>query len=40
MNLWLPRYNNYALMRVDRCAHDRNLAYANNAYGRVGSARA
>jgi hypothetical protein len=29
----------YALMRVDRCARDRNLAYANNAHGRVGSAR-
>ena len=30
----------YALMRADHCARDRNLAYANNAYGRVGSARA
>ena len=29
----------YALMRADRCARDRNLAYANNAHGRVGSAR-
>ena len=35
-----PRANTYALMRADRCARDRNLAYATNANGRVGSARA
>ena len=36
-----PRAGAYALMRADRsgCARDRNLAYANNAHGRVGSAR-
>ena len=31
-----PRAGTYALMRADRCARDRNLAYANNANGRVG----
>jgi len=25
------RANTYTLMRADRCARDRNLAYANNA---------
>ena len=30
-----PRAGTYALMRADRCARDRNLAYANNAYGRA-----
>ena len=34
------RVSSYALVRADRCARDRNLAYANNAFGRVGSARA
>ena len=27
----------YALMRADHCARDRNLAYANSAYGPLAS---
>jgi len=33
-----PCASAYALVRADRCARDRNLAYALNARGRVGSA--
>ena len=35
-----PCASAYALVRADRCARDRNLAYALNARGLVGSARA
>ena len=35
-----PCASAYALVRADRCARDRNLAYALNARGRVGSSRA